>query len=194
MEWEDFQTTLYSPFGIGYIDNIAGAESTGLELELNAQLTQRLRMGLSYSYTKAETTDPFEQVAGDPSTIVDSGTDLPGTLEHQAFANVRYDRELPGGSSLVFYADVAWRGDTNSAFRDQPAMATENFAKLDSYTVWNSSLSWMNEGYTIGLFGENLSNERATSIITTADFVGAQDAGYGVIKPRTYGIRFKWSY
>ncbi len=194
VDWEDFQTTLSSLFGIAYVDNIGGAESTGLELELNGNISDDVAIGVSYSYIKAETTEPFEQVAGDPSTVVPSGTSLPGAAEHHVYANVQYERPLAGGSSLVFFADVAYRSDTTSAYRDQPAMASENFALIDSYTVWNASVSWVKDNYTVTLFGENITGERATSIVSTADFFGAQDAGFGVIRPATYGLRFKWSY
>ncbi len=194
VEWEDFQTTLSSLFGIAYVDNIKGAESKGLEFELQGSLTENLYGGLSYSYIDAETSDPFEQVAGDPSTIVPAGTSLPGAADHNLFANLEYRQPLANGSSLIYYTDFAYRSDTTSAYRDQPAMASENFAKIDSFTIWNASLSWVKEKYTITVFGENLTNDRATSIVSTADFFGAQDAGFGVIKPRTFGLRFKWSH
>ena len=193
VDWEDFQTTLSSLFGIAYVDNIAGAESTGLEVELSGSLSERVSFGVSYSYIDAETTAAFEQVAGDPSTTVASGTALPGAAENHFFANIQYEAPL-ANSSLILYADFAYRDETTSAYRDQPAMASENFARLDDYTVWNASVTWVKDNYSLTLFGENLSNERATSIVSTADFFGAQDAGFGVIKPLTVGLRFQWSY
>ncbi|MDH3644460.1 MAG: TonB-dependent receptor [Gammaproteobacteria bacterium] len=193
VDWQDFQTTLSSPFGIAFVDNIAGAESTGLEVELNGNLGDRVSFGLSYAYINAETTEPFEQISGEPGTTVPAGTALPGATDHNLFGHIQYQHEF-GASSLLFYTDLAYRDETTSAFRDQPLMASENFARLDDFTVWNASISWILDNYALTLFGENLSNERATSVVSTADFFGPQDQGFGVIRPLTIGLRFKWSY
>lgn len=193
VDWQDFQTTLSSPFGIAFVDNIAGAESTGLEVELNGNLGDRVSFGLSYAYINAETTEPFEQISGEPGTTVPTGTALPGATDHNLFGHIQYQHEFRA-SSLLFYTDLAYRDETTSAFRDQPLMASENFARLDDFTVWNASISWILDNYTLTLFGDNLSNERATSVVSTADFFGPQDQGFGVIRPLTIGLRFKWSY
>ena len=193
VDWQNFQTTLSSLFGIAYVDNIAGAESKGLELELNGNLSDRSSFGLGYTYIDAKTTEAFEQVAGEPGTTVPDGTNLPGSSYQHIFANVQYEHPL-ADSSLIFYTDLAYRDETTSAFRNQPLMASENFARLDSFTVWNASVSWAKDNYTLTLFGENLGNERATSVVSTADFFGDQDAGFGVIRPLTFGLRFQWSY
>ena len=193
VDWTNFQSTLFSPFGIAFVDNIGGARSRGLELDMNGYLTDQLTFGVSYTYIDAETTDPFEQQSGNPATTVPDGTTLPGSSEHTFFGHLQYEYPL-ATSKLVFYTDLAYRDDTNSAFIDQPLLAFENFAPLDGFAVWNLSVTWAMENYSITLFGENVSNTRATTIVSTADTFGEQDQGYGVIKPQTFGLRFKWSY
>ena len=193
VDWQDFQTTLSSLFGIAYVDNIGGARSRGLELELNGLLTDQLTFGLSYTYIDAETTDAFEQQSGNPETIVPDGTTLPGSSEHTFFGHLQYEYPL-ATSKLVFYTDLAYRSDTNSAFIDQPLLATDNFVPLDDFSVWNMSITWARDNYSITAFGDNISNTRATTVVSSQDFFGAQDQGHGVIKPQTFGLRFKWSY
>jgi len=193
VDWKNFQTSLSSPFGINYVDNIGGAESKGLELELNGSLGDRIAYGFSYSYVDAETVEAFEERTGDPGTLVPSGTTLPGASKNQLFASIRYEHPL-ADASLAFYADAAYRSDTNSAYQEQPLLASENFARLDDFTVVNASVSWIKDQYTLTLFGENLTNERGTSVVSVADFFGEQDQGFGVIKPLTVGLRFKWVY
>ncbi len=94
----------------------------------------------------------------------------------------------------MFSGDLAYRSKTTSAFRDQPLLASENFARLKSFTVMNASVSWLKDNFTVTLFGENLGNARGTSLVSVADFFGAQDQGFGVIKPRTVGLRLRWTY
>ena len=193
VDWQNFQTTLFSPFGIAFVDNIAGAESTGVELELNGNLSDQASFSFSYSYINAETSEDFEQQSGVPETTVESGTTLPGAAKHQLFASVQFAYPL-GRSNLLFHADVAYRGKTNSAFRDQPLMATENFVPLDDFIVWNASVTWAWENFRTALFAENLSNERATTIVSSPNSFGEKDQGYGVIRPRTIGLRLRWFY
>lgn len=193
VDWTNFQSTLFSPFGIAFVDNIGGARSRGLELDMNGYLTDQLTFGVSYTYIDAETTDPFEQQSGNPATTVPDGTTLPGSSEHTFFGHLQYEYPL-ATSRLVFYTDLAYRDDTNSAFIDQPFLVSENFAPLDGFAVWNLSVTWAMDNYSVTLFGENVSNTRATTIVSTADTFGEQDQGYGVIKPQTFGLRFKWSY
>jgi outer membrane receptor protein involved in Fe transport len=193
VDWQDFQTSLSSPFGVNYVDNIGGAESKGLELEVNGAIGDRLTYALSYSYVDAETVESFEEKTGDAGTTVPAGTALPGASKDQLFASIQYEHPL-ANSSLAFYADAAYRSDTTSAFQDQPLLASENFAQLDDFTVVNASVSWVTEKYTVTLFGENLTNERGTSVVSVADFFGEQDQGFGVIKPLTVGLRFRWVY
>jgi outer membrane receptor protein involved in Fe transport len=193
VDWQDFQTSLSSPFGVNYVDNIGGAESKGLELEVNGAIGDRLTYALSYSYVDAETVESFEEKTGDAGTTVPAGTALPGASKDQLFASIQYEHPL-ANSSLAFYADAAYRSDTTSAFQDQPLLASENFAQLDDFTVVNASVSWVTEKYTVTLFGENLTNERGTSVVSVADFFGEQDQGFGVIKPLTVGLRFRGVY
>ena len=193
VDWQDFQTTLFSLFGIAYVDNIGAAESKGVELELNGNLSDRASFSFSYSYIDAETSEAFEQQTGVPETTVESGTALPGAADHQLFASIQYEYPL-GDSSLLFHADLAYRDKSNSSFRDQPLMATDNFVPLDDFTVWNASVTWAWENFGIAFFGENLSNERATTIVSSPESFGAKDGGWGVIKPRTVGLRLRWSY
>ena len=193
VDWKGFQSAQFSPFGIAYVDNIGGARSRGLELELNGYLTDQLAFGVSYTYIDAETTDPFEQLSGNPATTVPDGTTLPGSAEHTFFGHLQYEYPL-ATSKLIFYTDLAYRSDTNSAFIEQPLLSSNNFAPLDGFAVWNLSVTWARDNYSITAFGENVSNTRATTVVSTAQTFGEQDQGYGVIKPQSFGLRFKWSY
>jgi hypothetical protein len=99
-----------------------------------------------------------------------------------------------GGSELVLHADVSYRGDTVTNFRDIPTVPFMSYAELDSFTLVNAAVTWDTGKYQVSLFGDNLGNERGETQVTTASFYGDRDQGWGVIRPRTFGIRFTFGY
>lgn len=193
VDWENFQATLTSPFGINFVDNVPGAESTGVELEVVGYLTDRFDFTFGYTYIDAQVSESFEFVQGDPSTVIPEGNRLPGAAEHELFAAANFRVPL-AASALVFQANASYRSEVLSNFRDLPGVAAMSFAEFDAFTVWNASISWQKDRYSVTLFGDNLSNERGESSVITADFYGARDQGWGVIRPRTFGVRFRYAY
>ena len=193
VDWSNFQANLVSPFGIVFIDNVPSAESKGLELELSGAVNDRFDFILGYTYIDASITEAFEFREGDPSTVIPDGNPLPGATEHQGFVAANYRVPL-GGSELILHADVSYRGDTISSFREIPSVPAMNFAEFDAFTLWNAAVTWDTGKYQVTLFGDNLSSERGESSVITADFYGDRDQGWGVIRPRTFGIRFTVGY
>jgi outer membrane receptor protein involved in Fe transport len=193
VDWKNFQATLTSPFGIIFVDNVPSAESQGLEFEVSGQVTDRFDFIFGYTYIDASVTESFEFVRGNPATVIPDGSRLPGGAEHQAFVSANYRIPL-GGSEIVLHTDASYRGDVLSNFRPIPGVPSMSFARFDAFTVWNASASWESGRYRVTLFGENLGNERGESSVTTSDFFGARDQGWGVVRPRTFGVRLTYQY
>ena len=192
IDWKDFQTTLYSPFGQNYVSNVPGARSRGLELELLGQLTDRLSMTFGYTYADAETTADFEYQLGNPSTLIPEGTALPGSAKHSFSASLDYVVPLQGNNGeLVLHSDVSYRGETTTDYRDIPSIPQDNYLELDSFTVLGASVTWRRDNTALTLFGDNLLNERGTTQGLSADFIGAEDQMVGVMRPLTVGLRLK---
>ena len=193
IDWENFQATLTSPFGIAFVDNVPGAESTGFEVEVIGYVNDTFDFNFGYTYVDAEVSEPFEFAQGDPSTLIPKGNRLPGAAENELFAAANIRMPL-ANSELVFHADASYRSEVLSNFRDLPGVAAMSFAEFDAFTVWNASVSWRMDRYTLTAFGENLGNERGESSVITASFYGDRDQGWGVIRPRTFGVRLKYSF
>jgi iron complex outermembrane recepter protein len=193
INWQNFQATLYTPFGVNYVANVAPARSQGIELALNGNLSKQLSAGVNYTHIDAYVRQPFEYQAGLPSTTVPEGSPLPGTSKNVFSEYVEYQQPMPG-SELLFRVDASYRGPSQSNFANLLNYYNSNFAYFSSISVWNSSITWKKDQYAIAIYGENLSNNRGTSIASTAELYGTRDKGYGVIRPRTFGLRFKWSY
>ncbi len=193
VDWKNFQANLVSPFGILFVDNVPSAESKGIELEFSGYVSDRFDFMVGYSYVDASVTQAFEFVQGDPTTVIPDGNRLPGGAENQAFASANY-RVPFGGSELVLHADASYRSDVLSNFRDIPSVPAMSFARFDAFTLWNASITWDTGKYKVSLFGDNLGDERGESSVTTASFYGDRDQGWGVIRPRTFGIRFTYGH
>ena len=119
---------------------------------------------------------------------------MPGAAKHSFSGSL--DHFIPisdGGSELIVHGDFSYRSHANSQFRDIPSVPTSNFEELDAFSVLNGSLTWRRDNLSAGLFVENLTNARGTTIVTTAQLAGASDQGYGVIRPRTFGLRLRVS-
>ena len=156
-------------------------------------MSERFDFNFGYTYIDASITESFEFVQGDPTTVITDGNRLPGAAEHEGFVAANY-RVPMGGSELVLHADVSYHGDTLSNFRDIPTVPAMSFAELESFTLVNAAVTWDAGKYRVSLFGDNLGNERGETQVTTASFYGDRDQGWGVIRPRTIGIRFTFGY
>jgi outer membrane receptor protein involved in Fe transport len=193
IDWENFQATLTSPFGINFVDNVPGAESTGFELEIIGYVSDTFDFNFGYTYVDATVSESFEFAQGDPASLIPKGNRLPGAAENELFAAANLRVPL-AASDLVFHANASYRSEVLSNFRDLPTVAAMSFAEFDPFTVWNASVSWRKDQYSVTVFGENLSNERGESSVITASFYGDRDQGWGVIRPRTFGLRFTYKY
>jgi iron complex outermembrane receptor protein len=193
VDWHNFQATLYTPFGVNYIANVAPARSQGVELNLQGQITRELSFGLGYSYIDAYVTKSFLMEAGQPATSVPAGAPLPGSAKNNFSDFIQYERPL-GTSSVAFRVDTSYKGPSQSNFVDLPTFDNDNFVTFSSVIVWGGSITWNKGPYSLALYGENLSNNAGTTYASAASLYGARDQGYGVIRPRTIGLRFNWSY
>jgi outer membrane receptor protein involved in Fe transport len=193
VNWQNFQATLYTPFGVNYIANVAPARSQGVELQLERQVARELSFGLSYSYIDAYVRKSFLMQQGEPATTVPAGSPLPGSAKNNFSGFVQYEQPL-GTSSLTFRVDTSYKGPSQSNFVDLPTFDNDNFVRFSSVMVWGGSITWNQRPYSLALYGENLSNSAGTSEASAASLYGTRDQGYGVIRPRTIGLRFNWSY
>ena len=152
-----------------------------------------LTVGAGYTYVDARTVSAFDLIADTASTRVPGGTTLPGSAYNSGSATIDYAVPIRGPwSSLVLHADVSYRGPSKSAFVDIPSYQANDFVHFDAVTVLNLAVTAHREDYDVTLFAKNITSDRGTSVATSAQFYGARDAGYGVIRPLTVGVRLTW--
>lgn len=189
IEWEDMQVQMTSPNGgIPMTVNGGNARSQGFELELRAQLTDRLDMTFGYTHTDAELTEDFYKAS---RTRGSAGDDLPGVPRHTAMIAFNYLQPLPFGE-LLFHLDGAYRSGITTALND----LSSNYWELDGYDTWNASVTWRNETFRAGLFVSNITDELGISSLEVGnDTTGTQPGSmFFTQTPRTIGITAGMSF
>lgn len=192
IDWTNFQTNLFTEFGVGYIANVPKTKSDGVEMQFGFRPAQGVSATLGYTYLDARVASPFELMAGDPSTLIDTGARLPSSSRHTISASGDYSFQL-GDLDARLHSDISYRSRFNSSFADFPALSTNIFYRFKPITVVNMSFS-LSKGPVQGVFFvNNLGNSRGTTTTSPASLLGVRDQGYGVIRPRTIGLRLTWS-
>jgi len=163
IDWTNQQITSSYTFPTGgtqsYISNAGKSEVKGVELEMEAALTDSLSAGLTYSYTDAEFVElndvEAQQLFGNPSL---EGKQLPGVPQQQAsvFGKLSFDV----GSQLKGYvrADASY---TDRKFDQIYNLAYTGYQKLVNLTVGMDSSHWSAQ-----LFVKNLTDDRTPSSVS----------------------------
>ncbi|MBO9601172.1 MAG: TonB-dependent receptor [Novosphingobium sp.] len=201
IDWSDMQQQLVSQLGVSYIGNVPGARSRGVELSLAGSLTDRLSMALGYTYTDAEVTESFLLNASRPATEVHPGAPLPGSSKHMATASFDYDAPLSDSLGLKLHGDLSYRSPSQSTFQDidiivggVDTFTGDNFIRFPSATVLNLSATLEFDSYSLTLFANNVTSELGTNSGNAAEYYGAKSQSYGVLRPRTIGLRANFKF
>ncbi|HEX9708291.1 MAG TPA: TonB-dependent receptor [Steroidobacteraceae bacterium] len=197
--------------------NVPGSHSTGVEMELTAQPTDRFDFGISASYTQSEidtsvtsTVDPDGVPgSGDESLVIVSGIEegnrLPSTPEFQMSANATYSwpmTELVEGFITGTYQHVGSRytqiGDQADGFGTfnvrsfgDPTITSFTFdPQLPAYDIGNLRFGVRGDDWEAALFVNNVGDENALLGLDQERGRVAR-VGYLVNQPRTFGILFR---
>jgi iron complex outermembrane receptor protein len=212
IDWKDPQLAARTASGALPITvNGAGAESQGIEINFDAQLTDRLRLWGNYAYVQAElstlapgliTTIP----AGGgfkPQVSIDGevGDRLPGSPEHQGSLNLRYEAPLGNEWQAGFTYGIAAVSDvltTTGGKGDGEALA--------GYTIHYAAIDLSSDAWTFTLYADNLFDKYAeTGVRGNAAYVQSVSDIDGnpvpvryyfkeVLRPLEFGLRFRYDF
>ncbi|GAB3103029.1 TonB-dependent receptor [Aestuariicella hydrocarbonica] len=210
VDWNDPILIVQTPNGgFPVMYNGDEAESKGVELELNTQLTESLAFNIGYTYTAAKLTKDFyiPNVSGgvESSTLGgQKGDDLPGIPTHTATASLSYTRALDMGADLTAHLGVSYKGDFVTGFAEPSSLAANSYDEIDSSTLADAYLALTFPKWSVSLYADNLTN---ADDITTSDgngkYTGSKpglqyaanlgDQEYRV-RPRTIGISASYNF
>jgi len=162
IDWTNQQITSVFTFPVGgtqsYVSNAAKSEVKGVELEVQAALTENLLTGFTYSYTDAEFVrledGEARELFGNSSV---KGKQLPGVPQQQGsiFGKVLFDF----GTNLQGYTRVD-ASYTDRKFDQIYNLAHTGYQKLVNLTVGLDSEHWGAQ-----LFVRNLTDDRTPSSV-----------------------------
>lgn len=163
IDWKKQQltTTFFFPTGgtQSYIINAGATEVQGLELEMQAMLTDALTVGLTYSYTDAEfvvlNDTEAMQLFGNPSL---KGKSPAGVPRDQASIYGRFGFNL--GASLKGYV----RAD--ASYTSKKYDQVFNLAHTGNQELVNLTFGVDGEHWSGALWVKNLTDDRTTSSVT----------------------------
>lgn len=166
--------------GVGYQANAGKAQSRGVELEVNWQLTDAVRVNVGGSYVDAEFREDVPLLA----TPDIKGVRVPGAPRVNGSVGLQYDFSI-GGYAAFVRTDSIYVGEFYTTIKPDDATRAGDYVKVDATArVTLNKLS-------LELFVRNLTNEDAFT------FRGPADAGvmYGYpMRPRTIGMNLGYDF
>ncbi len=186
IDWDDIQVSQFDSQNISIltlIDNGGDAEIQGVEFDLTWAATDNLTISAAASYNDTELVkvDP-----GFAVVVQDEGNPLPLSPKIQFNMRFRYEWEMSGGLGAYWQLAGKYSDKALNSIVDTPS---EPNSYQDSYTTLSGAVGVQSdEGWSLELYGQNLTDERAQIHINRQDFFERVT----INRPRTIGLRLSY--
>jgi outer membrane receptor protein involved in Fe transport len=197
VDWQDVQINTATPnWGFFAAVNGGDASSKGLELEIDASLTDRFGINVGYAYVDAQLDEDALSPTG--TVLGSDGNQLPGTPEHAVMAGAIYVMPAGADRSWVSRVNGYYQSSTQNAISDSPRFNAE----LDAFQLWNLSTGLTSVHWDAIVWAKNIFNEEGVTGLFTEAYMGtAPDIGYFgngskqfLSLPRTFGLTLTYRY
>jgi len=206
MDWKDPQVgTISVNAGTSITVNAGAAETKGVELSGDWDVTDNFNLRGAFSYTNAELTEGVESLVttigttGGFGTVFENGEEgdrLPGSPETQFSVFGSYDYPLANGNNVFVNGGYAWQGDVLQTVGQRGGSIV-----LPSYGRANLSVgyeadNWSIIGYVDNLF-DDFSESSAFSNPRFSQTIEGSNVRYfrtNVLPPRTIGARLRYRF
>lgn len=147
IKWEDMQTSRSFDCGFGFRENVGEATSQGIEVELDAQLTDQLSIAFGGTYLNSELDEDV------PNLDAMKGDQAPYVAELSFNTSLNYGFPVTDRIDGFVWANAQFVGERHTEFNQDP---TTNYRRMDDYTVANlrAGITWDN--MELSLFANNL--------------------------------------
>lgn len=184
IDWTDIQVNIGRGDGFNGFMNAGAATTRGVELALNARVTEHVRVGGQFTYTKGKLTELAAGVA--EMGVAQVGDALPQIPKIATSAYAEYG--MPVGSDGWAYV----RGDVQFVDTRYNTFTSRDPRALDSYTLGNLRFGLDKGLYSASLFVTNVTDKRANLSDTAYDGL-YQGQPYSWLRrnvnvPRTVGL------
>jgi iron complex outermembrane recepter protein len=209
--WEDAQIAIFDPGVTGNLTFSANGGTyivRGLETSIVARPIPQLTITAAANWNHSELDEEASLVWGDGTPIdftalVDSsgqplsnpggtkGNPLAGAPPFQGNIRVRYD--FPVGTRQGFFQVAALRQGHSLATTDRLTRDLQGNSiayDLEGFTTYDASIGVAADAWTVQLYGQNLSDERAQLYANARQWYKAVT----VNRPRTLGLSFSYKF
>ena len=162
-----------------FVLNAADAEIKGFEGDVTWYPNDNLRLAASWSLNQTEmvSVPPFA------TTITGPGSDLALAPELQYNLSARYEWE---GSGRDWYSQLVL-AHTDDQYS---SIVLANRYRQQSYDTVDAAVGLRSDNWSVELFGENITDERAELFINSLD----TDLRVTTNRPRTWGVRISYDF
>jgi iron complex outermembrane recepter protein len=209
IDWKAPQLATVTENGaLPIVTNGDGARSKGIELSLDARVTPRMTVGVSYSHTSAELSAVAPSVLhgfeppGFGSMPIDGqpGDRLPGSPQDQGTVRFGYNLPLSAGRNVDVNYGISAIGDVITTIGERGGGQ-----RLGGYAVHTASAILHGNRWTAGVYGQNLLNKfaitgvrsRQAFVQTVTDINGdpvhVRAYAEEMLRPREIGLKFTYS-
>lgn len=175
-DYEDLQVQQFIG-AVQQVSNAAQAEIWGMEMQIDAKLTEGLDLTFGLGVVDAEFEDfPGANPAGDNF----AGRKLQAAPEKNGYLAAQYIRPLSADMEFLIRGEWTYRGEQFFQADNAP------FTRQGGYSLFNAraALSFRDGKYEVALFADNISDKvYATNRL---GFLGTELGHWG--PPRTYGV------
>jgi iron complex outermembrane recepter protein len=175
IDWTGIPQQIPLECGFSIALNVGKASSRGMEVELRAQVTDSLDVGIAGSYTDAQLERDAPDLGGE------RGDRLQNVPEYMFAANVQYSFPVFGDKEGYLRGDYSYAGDSYQDFDFE----TGNFRR-PPYQITNFRLGVIGEKWEAAVFVDNVFDEEAVSNIVLLD--GFE---HTISRPRTVGVTLR---
>jgi iron complex outermembrane receptor protein len=195
IDWSDLQSQVFmaalknpsvpvSSCTFETIFNVGDATIQGLELELTARVTDRLRLDASLALTEPEYDSSYPQIG------IIEGETMEGTPDLQSFLGLQYDfnvfqRRAFARVDWTHVGDIEPRG-TDFIVQAQP-YPIGNFDTLNARVGLN-----LTDQLRLDVWVDNLTDE--FGVTRSIDLAGDGLPTIFTIRPRTAGLTLRWDF
>ena len=182
LDYDGIQLTAVNPEGVFVMTNATGALIQGIEVDLQAQVTRKLKVNASFG-----TIDGEYQNYSDANAAYFNGRSMKSSPDLQWNIGASWVQPL-ASADLVLSAQARY---TDEYYQNQD---TSRLIMTRANTEYNARVAYEphDANWSVALWGKNLSNEFSST--GGFDIAGL---GIGVIYPnvpRTYGVEFKYRF
>ena len=204
IDWDNFQFGFldFTVSNLTIVQNVGNSRTKGLEWDLTYAVSENNELTFAGSYNNAELETDFwrtddDRLAGEPANAP-AGTPMPYVPKVQLTGIWRSNFEL-GSMPSFFQAAVAYTG---KRWNDLDTTNVPARQEMGAYTLVNLSAGIEKGNWSLGLFINNATDERAE--------IDIGDPGYGTgipgyappgtgwtttpNRPRSYGLRFTQNF